>query len=352
MCNVAGYVGDRAAAPIMLDMMERQEGFCGGYYSGIATIAEGKLHYAKVVGDVATLRKQTDAEHLPGTVGIIHSRSKSGGDREWSHPFVDCTGRMAYVANGHDGIFEDRRDKCGIANKLAAAGHTFRAHAPEPIGNYPVLSDGSCVHTSDVMCHLVESLVHECGGPIDAMRRAFMTFPAEIAGLVVHADVPECVIASRINQPLMIGRDAEATYIASTAMAFPDSASQWCCAMPTNATAAIHRDRIDVLPFDPPPEKVATVFPWGPGCAGILEALSDGEGKGFWALKNAIASLWPEDTAHQKDMMIYEIIRWLHSEGKIRFEDVQVAGVAEGTTVPSKRVCLTEPSMPAQPTPS
>ena len=63
-CNVAGYIGNQSAAPILLEMLERQEGFAGGYYSGIATIASGKLHYAKVIGDVATLRKQTNAERL------------------------------------------------------------------------------------------------------------------------------------------------------------------------------------------------------------------------------------------------------------------------------------------------
>ena len=30
MCNVAGYIGSERAAPILLDMMEKQEGFGGG----------------------------------------------------------------------------------------------------------------------------------------------------------------------------------------------------------------------------------------------------------------------------------------------------------------------------------
>ena len=73
MCNIGGYIGSEAAAPILLDMMEKQEGLAGGYYSGIATIADGRLHFAKVVGDFAKLRRETDAERLPGTIGIAHS---------------------------------------------------------------------------------------------------------------------------------------------------------------------------------------------------------------------------------------------------------------------------------------
>ena len=340
MCNLAGYVGERAAAPILLEMMRRQEGFGGGYYSGIATVADGALHHAKVVGDVAALLTETDAERLPGSVGIAHSRSKSGGGREWAHPFVDCAGRMAYVANGHDGFFEGKRDKNAIAQKLAATGHAFRSHSPEPIGSYPVLADGTCVHTSEVMCHLIESLAGRLGDPIDAMRGAFMSFPAEIVGLMVHTDAPDCVIASRINQPLMIGRDAEATYLATTALAFPDAGIEWLAPMPTSATAAVYRHRIDTHPFGPPPANVADVIPWGPAHDKVLEVLSDGEGKGLGAFTAATASLWPDGAVPQSAMMAYELLRALHREGRIRFENVPVPGVVEGTTVPSRRAFL------------
>ena len=55
MCNIAGYIGDESAAPILLEMTERQQGFAGGYSTGIATICDGELHSVKVVGDVSTL---------------------------------------------------------------------------------------------------------------------------------------------------------------------------------------------------------------------------------------------------------------------------------------------------------
>jgi hypothetical protein len=34
MCNIAGYVGIRPAAPILIEMIRRQEGLAGGYYTG------------------------------------------------------------------------------------------------------------------------------------------------------------------------------------------------------------------------------------------------------------------------------------------------------------------------------
>lgn len=339
-CNVAGYIGGQAAAPILLDMMERQEGFAGGFYSGIATIAGGTLHYAKVIGDIAALRAQTGALRLPGHVGIIHSRSKSGGDREWAHPFIDCKNQMAYLANGHDGFFEDKRDKHAIANRLAAEGHVFRSHSTTPIGKYPVLSSGVCVHTSEVMCHLIESLVDACGSPAEAMRRAFMTFPAEIVGLMVHCAAPGSIIASRINQPLMIGRDAGATYLATTALAFPDGVDQWCSPMAANATGVFTHDRMEILPFDPPPAPVAGLFPWQRGYDKILETLSDGSEHDLSALMKATAPLWPSGVVSQKDMMVYEILRSLCREGRMRLVDTRVQGVLAGSTVSRKRMSL------------
>ena len=55
MCNIAGYVGTKTAAPILLEMMKREEGFAGGYYTGLATIHEGKLYWRKVIGTVKDL---------------------------------------------------------------------------------------------------------------------------------------------------------------------------------------------------------------------------------------------------------------------------------------------------------
>ena len=80
MCNIAGYAGKRAAAPILLEMLRRQQDFDGGVCTGITTIYDGRLYYRKIVGDVDALIKHTDALYLPGNVGIAHTRP--GGSPE------------------------------------------------------------------------------------------------------------------------------------------------------------------------------------------------------------------------------------------------------------------------------
>lgn len=79
MCTLAGYIGDQRAAPVLFEMLSRQEGLAGGFYTGIATVHEGRLYYEKVVGDSATLFAETKAWELPGNIGIIHTRTPSGG---------------------------------------------------------------------------------------------------------------------------------------------------------------------------------------------------------------------------------------------------------------------------------
>ena len=61
MCNIAGYVGEKRAAPILLEMIRRQEVFDGGCCAGIVTIHEGRFYMRKVVGSLEDLIKNTDA---------------------------------------------------------------------------------------------------------------------------------------------------------------------------------------------------------------------------------------------------------------------------------------------------
>ena len=278
MCNIAGYIGDESAAPILFEMTERQQGFAGGYSTGIATICDGELHSAKVVGDVSTLKAETIATNLPGKIGIIHSRSRGGGGLRWAHPFLDCERRMAYLANGDIGLFQEEWNANRIAEELIASGHTFDSRIGESPAEFRAdMPDGSYVHGSEVMCHFISSLVRQNSSPAEAMRASYTAFPAEIAGLMLHLDAPGCVFASRINKALVVGRGKKGTYIATTAMAFPEGEVSWFSTAPANATQAIFGDRIEVYPLNPQPQSVADVIPWSAAREKVLESLSRGK---------------------------------------------------------------------------
>ena len=41
MCNIAGYAGNQQAAPILLEMLRKQEPYDGDMSTGVASILEG-----------------------------------------------------------------------------------------------------------------------------------------------------------------------------------------------------------------------------------------------------------------------------------------------------------------------
>ena len=105
MCNIAGYIGKRQAAPILIEMMRREEGYAGGFYTGITVHNGERLVSEKVLGDLAKLEAETPCHDLCGTVGFLHSRSCSGGGREWGQPFLSRDGKTSLIANGAAGAF-------------------------------------------------------------------------------------------------------------------------------------------------------------------------------------------------------------------------------------------------------
>ena len=345
MCNIVGYVGNRRAAPILIEMMKKQEGFCGGYYTGIATLHENKLYYAKVVGGVSDLLKNTDAESLPGTIGIMHSRSNSGGDKEWAHPFISCDEKMAYIANGSVGFFKKLININEVAQKLDQEGYIFRSRCNEKIESYPVLSDGSSVHISEVMCHLIESYINKGMNHAEAMRKSFMDYPSEIVGLMIHVSEMNAIFASRISMPMMIGHSSEATYLSTTALAFPEDVEMNSIyALPVNCTAAVYSNSIKIMPFDSPPAKVSNILPWHGAYERIINLLNSDEKSyyGFEDLLQATLPVWEKDEVlqqiSQKDMMIYEILRTLYENGNIVFGEVEKEGAFPGLKAVQKVV--------------
>ena len=147
MCNIAGYVGEKRAAPILIDMLRREEGIDAGYYTGIATVHNGKIYYRKLTGDLDNLLKNTDALDLPGNIGIIHGRTKSGGPDAWSHPFVSGgkysdEPTVAYVANGNSGIFKSRDPEYNLlAEGLIGEGYRLDSEIELEDGIYNRLSN-------------------------------------------------------------------------------------------------------------------------------------------------------------------------------------------------------------------
>ncbi|MBQ9777309.1 MAG: hypothetical protein IJW22_00140 [Clostridia bacterium] len=262
MCNIAGYVGERDAAPILIKMIKQQEGFNGGYYTGIATLHEGKLYYEKLTGDTDYLTSHTRAASLPGKIGIIHSRTRSGGGDEWAHPFVGMHGDApfcAYVANGGVGCYKGCAQEYNeMAQALLDEGYPLASQIQIDPPAYTQLRDGSSVHMSDVMCQMILRQMEKEPDPATAMANAFCEMPSEIVGLLLSLDAPDRIIYSRFNMPMSVAFAAHGAYLASSPLAFPADAREHALLM-ANSSGYVFRDRFTTLPMQAPPMPVAAI---------------------------------------------------------------------------------------------
>lgn len=336
MCNIAAYIGTRPAAPILMEMMRRQEGWDGGFYSGIATIHEGCLHHAKCIGAMEQLTGTTDAADLPGTVGFIHSRSFSGGgDREWAHPFIGTGGKTAFIANGVFGCFlPDGENRNRMAAENAAAGYPCRARAYPPIGNYPRTADGGCVHASDLVC---QTVTRNMDGGLDAaaaMEKAFCTMPLEFVGLLLAECEPDSVTWARINMPMMVAFAPHGAYMGTTAMAFPEDAGEPVL-LPALSRGRVFADRFTADPFAHPPATVSAITPRLRHDAFeiVCRELEGGE-RTIGYLRNAIEPLFEPADCHPRAAVVYPILHQLQKEGRLKIAVHQRPGVLEGLSAP------------------
>ncbi len=230
MCNIAGYVGSKNAAHVLIEMTRRQQFIDGGVCTGIATIHEGKLYYAKVVGDVDTLLRETDAANFPGTVGIMHSRP--GGDiAAHAHPFVDRSGNLAIVTNGtmgasaneeyliheHD-IMQDFMDRgfpvltCSDKGSVKPLSNGLKYHPCEPWALF--LGEAAAKYQKEEL----ES------GMLDAMAETLDTFPGDRVIVSVNALLDGVITIGRMTRPMFAGLGDGETYIATTEIAYPENA--------------------------------------------------------------------------------------------------------------------------------
>ena len=342
---MAGYVGEFRAAPILIEMMKREEGIQGGFQTGIATYHEGKIYYAKITGDTDRLTAMTNAASLPGNIGIMHSRSNSGGLDEWAHPFVsekDGIIKSAYIANGGQGYFKQFRDKLERrAEELISLGYNMRSRDRFETA-YPTLSDGTCVHMTDIMCQEIQFNMDSGLDGAAAMDKAFHDLPGELAGLLLTLAEPEHITFSRSNMPLFVGFSSHGSYIASTALAFPEDADR-VAQIPSLTSGRLHKDSYTLIPYKAPIANMGQINDRITAEAYdiIVDLLREGN-KGCADLYKAVYPLFDGYDYYDAEPLTYSIMQTLHKEGRLRTEVVRRQGKLDGITAPQNRYWLVE----------
>ena len=345
MCNIAGYVGARPAAPIIMEMLRREEGFAGGYYSGLATMLGGKIFSEKLTGDVTRLVGTTRALDCPGNIGIAHSRSKSGGGDEWAHPFIGIRGGKAvtaYVANGSIGCFADRIDEFSrLSAALDAAGYEFTSRNYEvETRKYPTLADGVAVHMSDSMCQLILRNIDDGMESVSAMESAFCEMPSEIVGLLLSLNEPDSITYSRINMPMFLAFAEHGAYLASTPLAFPEDAGEPLL-LPAGSSGRVFANRFESVNYKKRPASIAPIDDalLSKAYMKACEVLAQSE-KSFSELCREIAPLFEKADCKPTAALMYRILCALAKEGKLSITEKRVGGARADLDAPKIYVSL------------
>ena len=121
MCGIVGYVGEKQAAPILLDGLSKLE-YRGYDSAGIAVFDGEKINMTKAKGRLKVLEELThDGATLPGVVGVGHTRWATHGEPSDvnAHPHLNQKGTIAVV---HNGIIENYLK---LKKKLTGKGYKF-----------------------------------------------------------------------------------------------------------------------------------------------------------------------------------------------------------------------------------
>lgn len=193
MCGIFGYIGKQNAASILVQGLHALE-YRGYDSSGMFVYPSGVI---KSVGAVQKLEDEVPKQFF-GTVGIAHTRWATHGKptKENAHPHTSCNGKL-WLA--HNGIVENYKE---LKETLEQQGHTF-------------LSDTD----SEVLVHLIEEKKKTAPSIERAVRDALREVQGTYGLVVIDADTPDKLVATRFGSPLVLGVGEGEYFISSDAPA-------------------------------------------------------------------------------------------------------------------------------------
>ncbi len=192
MCGIVGYIGDRQAAPILLEGLKKLE-YRGYDSAGVAVYDGDKINVVKTKGRLSILEeKLKGGSNLSGTMGIGHTRWATHGAPSDinSHPHTSLSGNIAVV---HNGIIENYLK---LRDDLAEKGYKFVSETD-----------------TEVIAHLVD--YYYKGDLVDALIKAINRIEGSYALGIICKERPDEIVAVRKDSPLIVGLGDQENFIAS-----------------------------------------------------------------------------------------------------------------------------------------
>lgn len=190
MCGIFGFIGKRAAAPLLVEGLRRLE--YRGYDSSGIVVKNGDLQVYKKVGKVSELSRVLP-NHIEGNSGIAHTRWATHGEVNDvnAHPHLNDKADIAIV---HNGIIDNARD---IRKRLEKKGYLMKSETD-----------------SEILAHMITIGMESGQTPIEAVRQTLKRLTGTWGLCVLFKD-HEQIICARNGSPLLIGKGDGESFVSS-----------------------------------------------------------------------------------------------------------------------------------------
>jgi glucosamine--fructose-6-phosphate aminotransferase (isomerizing) len=198
MCGIVGYIGNREAAPLILESLKKLE-YRGYDSAGIAVLSDGRVVIRRCEGKLRNLEEALLQNPVDGKVGIGHTRWATHGRPSETNAHPHRVGDIVVV---HNGIIE---------NYLELKGHLVKRGA-----RFASETD------TEIVAHLVDEKIQKGADFLAAVRRSLKEIQGSYALLFLHQRDPERLIVAKNSTPIVVGCEKGETFIASDIPALLD----------------------------------------------------------------------------------------------------------------------------------
>jgi glucosamine--fructose-6-phosphate aminotransferase (isomerizing) len=195
MCGIVGVVGREAAAPRLLEALQRLE-YRGYDSAGIATLVNGHIERRRAEGKLVNLARVLGLTPLEGTTGIGHTRWATHGAPTERNAHPHGTARVSVV---HNGIIENFSE---LRAELEAEGAEFETETD-----------------TETVARLLDRYLAQGATPEEATSATLKRIHGAFGLAMVFAGHPRKLIAARQGSPLAVGFGEGEMFVGSDALA-------------------------------------------------------------------------------------------------------------------------------------
>ena len=219
MCGIVGYVGKQNANDVLISGLKKLE--YRGYDScGVSTITDGIFSTYKTTKRIDNLEKLIDNKEK-SSIGLGHTRwaTHGGATANNAHPHHSNSGKFMVV---HNGIIENYLE---LKEMLSKNGYTFYSETD-----------------TEIIPNLIEFYFK--GNLLEAVKKATDELSGSYALGVMCLDLPNEIVATKRNSPLIVGVGKDENFIASDFSAILKYTDE-ICTLENNEFAVLYEDRVE-----------------------------------------------------------------------------------------------------------